>query len=225
MGFFTGHNTTNHHPPNPTQVLEVNIEKGMKHQQKITFNGLADEKPNMEPGNIVFVVQEKEHATFKRKGGDLLITKTVSLNEALCGFSWVVNHLDGRQLLIKSTPGEVIRAEGPGGQPFVKCIVDEGMPTHGSQFQKGKLYILFTVQFPKDNELSEAAMNTLRKTLPNPAAEVDCDEEDENVEVVHMEVADVKSFGKLKAGLGGSSAYDEDSDDGGDQKGVQCQQS
>ena len=133
--------------------------------------------------------------------------------------------MDGRQLLIKSTPGEVIRAEGPGGQPFVKCIVDEGMPTHGSQFQKGKLYILFTVQFPKDNELSEAAMNTLRKTLPNPAAEVDCDEEDENVEVVHMEVADVKSFGKLKAGLGGSSAYDEDSDDGGDQKGVQCQQS
>ena len=211
------------------KVLEVNIEKGMKNSQKITFHGLADEKPNMEPGNIVFVVQEKEHATFKRKGGDLLITKTISLNEALTGFQWVVNHLDGRQLLIKSNPGEVIKAEGPNGTPFVKCIPDEGMPTHGSQFQKGKLYVLFNVEFPSDNELSASAMDTLRKVLPNPSPPVDVDEDDENVEVVHLDHADVKAFGKGKhAGMNGSAAYDEDSDgDGhpGGGQGVQCQQS
>ena len=69
------------------KVLEVHIEKGMAHNQKITFRGLADELPNMEPGDIHFIIQVKEHELFKRKGADLLVTKDVSLNQALTGFS------------------------------------------------------------------------------------------------------------------------------------------
>jgi len=60
------------------KVLEVMIDKGMKNGQKVVFRGMADEKPNMEAGDINFIVQEKEHATFKRKGADLLMTKTLS---------------------------------------------------------------------------------------------------------------------------------------------------
>lgn len=69
------------------KVLEVHIEKGMKHNQKITFRGMADETPGVEPGDIHFIVQEKEHDLFKRKGADLLVTKDVSLNQALTGFT------------------------------------------------------------------------------------------------------------------------------------------
>jgi DnaJ family protein A protein 2 len=83
------------------KVLEVHVEKGMKNGQKITFRGMADEKPNMETGDINFIVQEKEHELFKRKGADLLISKTLSLNEALCGFEWSVTHLDKREVIIK----------------------------------------------------------------------------------------------------------------------------
>merc|ERR1719491_913008 len=86
------------------KVLEVLVEKGMKHNQKITFRGMADEKPNMEAGDIIFVVQEKEHETFKRKGADLLIVKNVSLNEALTGFQWIIDHLDGRKIVVRSKP-------------------------------------------------------------------------------------------------------------------------
>ncbi|GMI21884.1 hypothetical protein TeGR_g8222 [Tetraparma gracilis] len=204
--------------------MEVAIEKGMRHGQKITFGGLADEKPNMEAGDIVFVVQEREHATFKRKGADLLISKTVSLNEALTGFQWLVTHLDGRQILIKSRPGEIILPEGKGGTPYVKTVDGEGMPSHGNPFVKGKLYVLFRVEFPADNELSEATMTALKKLLPNPCMDIEVDEDE--VEEVHLETADVKQFGKGGAGGGGGSAYDEDEDDGrGGGEGVQCQQS
>ena len=66
-------------------------------------------QPDTETGDIVFVIQEKEHAVFKRKGDDLFMEHTLTLAEALCGFEFLVNHLDGRQLLIKSNPGEIIK--------------------------------------------------------------------------------------------------------------------
>ena len=43
------------------KLLEVHVDKGMKHGQKITFSGEADQAPNIEPGDIVLVLQEKEH--------------------------------------------------------------------------------------------------------------------------------------------------------------------
>jgi DnaJ homolog subfamily A member 2 len=203
------------------QVLEVLVEKGMKHNQKITFRGMADEKPNMEPGNINFIVQEKEHETFKRKGADLLVSKNLSLNEALCGFVWKIKHLDGRDVVIKSKPGEVIKAEADGGRPFVKVVAHEGMPSRGNPFVKGNLYVVFRVEFPSDNDLDATAVASLKTLLPNPAMEVEYDEE--TAEIVHLDHADVKNFGK--GGLQShDTAYESDDEEGG-QQGVQCQQS
>lgn len=66
-------------------------------------------QPDTVTGNIVFVLQLKEHPKFKRKFDDLYVEHTLSLTEALCGFEFALTHLDGRQLLIKSDPGEVIK--------------------------------------------------------------------------------------------------------------------
>lgn len=43
------------------KILEVHIDKGMKHGQRITFSGEADQAPGVEPGDIVLLLQEKEH--------------------------------------------------------------------------------------------------------------------------------------------------------------------
>lgn len=202
------------------KVLEVLIEKGMKHNQKIVFRGMADEKPNVEPGNINFVVQEKEHEVFKRKGADLLIQKKLSLNEALCGFQWKINHLDGREIVITSKPGEVIKAESEGGKPFVKIVPNEGMPSHGNPFVKGNLYVVFRVVFPEDGQLDQACVDALKKVLPGPSMEVEYDEE--TAEIAHLEHADVKNFGK-----GGVQSHENayESDEEGGPQAVQCQQS
>lgn len=66
-------------------------------------------QPDTETGDIVFVVQLKDHSKFKRKGDDLFIDHSLTLTEALCGFQFALTHLDGRQLLIKANPGEVIK--------------------------------------------------------------------------------------------------------------------
>jgi len=204
------------------KVLQVHIDKGMRHNQKISFRNMADEAPNMEAGTIHFVVQEKEHEVFKRKAADLLITKTCSLNEALCGFEWKLTHLDKRQVIIQSRPGEIIHAEDTGGKPFVKIIKNEGMPSLGNPFIKGDLYVLFTVEFPKDGELNDATIQILKKTLPNPAMEVDYDKE--TAEICHLELGNVKNFGKGGSTLN-DSAYDSDGEDAGaGQQPVQCQQ-
>ncbi|GMH27010.1 hypothetical protein Nepgr_028853 [Nepenthes gracilis] len=84
------------------KVLEVNVEKGVQNRQKITFPGEADEAPDTVTGDIVFVLQQKDHSKYKRK--------------ALCGFKFVLTHLDGRQLLIKSNPREVVK-------PVYMCYV------------------------------------------------------------------------------------------------------
>ena len=47
------------------KILEVHIDKGMRDGQKITFAGEGDQDPGLEPGDIVIVLDEKEHETFK----------------------------------------------------------------------------------------------------------------------------------------------------------------
>ena len=209
------------------EILEVLVEKGMKHQQRIVFRGKADEKPNMEAGNINFIIHEKEHPVFKRKGADLLVNKTLSLNEALCGFEWKIEHLDGRNLIVRSRPGEIIRPETSDRKPFVKIIPNEGMPSHGNPFVKGNLYVLFTVEFPTDGSLNESVVAALKQLLPKPSNDTsmeDVDMDAETTEIVHLDSGDVKLFGKGGA-TAHSSNYDSDEEGAGGPQPVQCQQS
>nr|GMC95731.1 DnaJ protein homolog [Ipomoea batatas] len=140
------------------KVLEVHVEKGMQNGQKITFPGEADEAPDTVTGDIVFILQQKEHLKFKRKGDDLFFEHTLTLTEALCGFQYISTHLDNRQLLIKSQPGEVVKPDQ------FKAINDEGMPMYQKPFMRGKVYIHFTVDFPES--LSPDQCKALEGVLP-----------------------------------------------------------
>ncbi|KAF0914701.1 hypothetical protein E2562_031209 [Oryza meyeriana var. granulata] len=124
------------------KVLELVVEKGMPDGHRVTFPGEAEFK-NGVAGDVVMVLRQKKNGKFTRKGDDLVYEHELSLAEALCGFEFVVTHLDGRRLLVRSDPGgEVIRP----GQ--LKAIDGEGMPVHGMPFAKGTLYVAFRVAFP-----------------------------------------------------------------------------
>ncbi|XWS32402.1 hypothetical protein CRYUN_Cryun23aG0156500 [Craigia yunnanensis] len=142
------------------KVLEVHIEKGMQNGQKITFEGQADEAPDTVTGDIVFLLQLKKHPKFERKFNDLYFEHNLSLTEALCGFQFALTHLDGRQLLIKSNPDEVIKPDQ------YKAINDEGMPHHQRPFMKGRLFIHFNVDFPESGVFSPEQCRTLETILP-----------------------------------------------------------
>ena len=78
-------------------------------------------QPDTVTGDIVFLLQLKEHPKFKRKQDDLYVEHNISLTEALCGFQFVLTHLDDRQLLIKTNPGEVIK---PGTRKLKTIFLD-----------------------------------------------------------------------------------------------------
>merc|ERR1740127_16250 len=102
------------------EVLEVHIQKGATDGHKVTFREMADEHPDMDAGDVIFVLKQQEHADFKRRGADLFIERKISLVEALCGFEMEITHLDGRKLLIKSAPGDIVKPLEGGFDPFAE---------------------------------------------------------------------------------------------------------
>ena len=47
------------------KILEVHVDKGMEDGKKIVFNGEGDQEPGIEPGDIILVLDEKEHPVFR----------------------------------------------------------------------------------------------------------------------------------------------------------------
>lgn len=199
------------------KILEVPIDKGVKNGRKVKFDGESDEHPGLLPGDVIFVVQEKAHSRFKRKGADLLMSKEINLCESLCGTKFIVKQLDGRELLISTEPGKVIK---PGE---IMCVEDEGMPYEGNPYTKGNLFIAFDVKFPTDGTLTPQQMQVLESVLP-PRPEQPEDDDDE-LELCTLTEVDKSQFGKSGASSG-RNAYDDDDDDemGGDGQRVQCAQ-
>ena len=65
-------------------------------------------QPDVEAGDVIIVLQQKEHEKYVRDGSNLVCTHTLSLTEALCGFEICLKQLDGRDLLIKNPAGQVV---------------------------------------------------------------------------------------------------------------------
>lgn len=58
------------------KVFEVHIEQGHKHNSKVVLRGEAGcSDPNLLPGDVVFVLEQKPHAAFKRIAQDLILEK------------------------------------------------------------------------------------------------------------------------------------------------------
>ncbi|XP_006789362.1 dnaJ homolog subfamily A member 1 [Neolamprologus brichardi] len=189
------------------KILEVHIDKGMKDGQKITFHGEGDQEPGLEPGDVIIVLDQKDHPVFRRRDNNLILRMDIKLVEALCGFRNTVQTLDNRTLVISSQPGEVIKHND------VKCVMNEGMPLYKEPYERGQLIIKFQVEFPEKNWLPEHLMFQLERLLP-PREDVMVTDDMEEVE---LSEADLQSQQKHYSG----EAYEEDDDN--PRGGVQCQ--
>lgn len=201
-----------------SKQMEVHVEKGMKHGQKITFQGEADQTPGIQPGNVVIVLQQKDNDQFKREGDDLHITRSVTLVEALCGFKFVLEHLDKRKLLIEHHgDGECIC---PGD---VRCVLNEGMPKWKSGgFEKGNLFIKFEVQFPQ--RLAAPIRQNLETLLGQVRAPISYDK-DEVYECNLIKMDPNRQTQGARRGEAYEQGGDEDEGQSGGPQRVQCAQS
>jgi len=138
------------------RVMSVDINPGWREGTKITFTNEGDEEQKRETGDVVFVLKEREHSSFRRVKDDLYFTANINLVEALTGTSCEVATLDGRKLPVAIT--EIVK---PG---LTKVLSGEGMPTPRDASKKGNLIIDFNVTYP--DMLTESQKIAMREILP-----------------------------------------------------------
>jgi DnaJ-class molecular chaperone len=189
------------------QTIEVNIDKGMMDEQKLVFHNMADEEVGKTTGDVIIVIDEKPapgYEVLKRQGMDLITQMEITLGEALTGFKKVFKHLDGREVVITSKPGEVVKHEE------IKIIPGEGMPQYRDPYSKGRLFIIFKVKFPESGYCEAAGLAAIRKYLPVPAPPKLGEDAEEAELMAFNEDREPGPGASVFSGKGGSSAYDED---------------
>ena len=140
------------------EVLTIDVKPGWKPGTKVRFEGKGDARPGAgPPGDVVFVVEEKPHATFTRDGDTLIVTARIPLVDALCGATIALTSLDGRPLTVTTT--------GVATPTATKVVKGEGIPiSRGPPGARGDLHVRFDIAFPRT--LTEEQKAVLRKTLP-----------------------------------------------------------
>eukprot|EP00003_Mantamonas_plastica_P006443 TRINITY_DN1523_c0_g1_i2.p1 TRINITY_DN1523_c0_g1~~TRINITY_DN1523_c0_g1_i2.p1 ORF type:complete len:409 (-),score=134.20 TRINITY_DN1523_c0_g1_i2:75-1301(-) len=194
------------------KLLTVNIRPGTKDRQQIRFEGEADRHPEADPGDVVVVIQEKEHELFHRQRDHLVMEQKITLTEALTGFKFNIPHLDGSFIVVTSQPGDVIK---PGD---VKTILGKGMPLNNRHDQYGNLFIKFDVEFPESGALDDSAMESLKSALGQEVAEYSAPDSEEVDQVEYVDYDPQNQAGTFSS----SSAYEEDDDAYGRGHTVQC---
>ncbi|KAH3764725.1 heat shock protein [Pelomyxa schiedti] len=148
------------------KTFDVHIEKGMKTDSQIKFFREADQEPGVEPGDVIFVLKQKEHPVFKRVGNThLIVEQSIKLVQALTGASFRITHLDKRILQVRSPPDMIIK---PGD---ILMIAEEGMPVHKRPFDKGCLYVKFLIEFPIPAQITPAKRTLLLEAFAEPVPE------------------------------------------------------
>ncbi|CAE7880926.1 ERDJ3B, partial [Symbiodinium sp. KB8] len=122
---------------NEATTLTATVEKGMPHGEQIKFERMSEQRPGMIPGDVIFVLKQRDHALFRRDGNDLHVDMHISLKEALVGFTKTVKQLDGREVVVEST--------GVTRPHQVRTIRGEGMPIHNFPSQAGDMHVKFYV--------------------------------------------------------------------------------
>ncbi|KAL0447084.1 UNVERIFIED_CONTAM: DnaJsubfamily B member 4 [Sesamum latifolium] len=137
------------------EVLAIHIKPGWKKGTRITFPEKGNHESGAAPGDLVFVVDEKPHPTFKRDDNDLVINQKISLLDALTGKTVNITTLDERDLAVPVS--DIVK---PGHEIVIK---NEGMPISKEPGKNGDLRIKFDVKFP--SRLTAEQKSDLRRVL------------------------------------------------------------
>lgn len=91
-----------------TETIYINIEKGTDENEIITVS----EKGNINDGlssDIKVKILLEKHRDYTRKGIDLVLHKSITFKESLCGFEFNLEHINGRSIKFTSSRGKVLQ--------------------------------------------------------------------------------------------------------------------
>lgn len=136
-----------------TEILYVTVPKGVDENEIIVIENKGNVLGDTCRGDVKVFIKLDNAACpeFNRHGIDLVLEKPIGLKDALCGFSFVVKHLNGTNYTITNV-GRII---SPG---YLKKIPNLGIRRDE---HTGCLVILFKIQFPET--LDDAAVASLKE--------------------------------------------------------------
>jgi DnaJ-class molecular chaperone len=108
-------------------------------------------------GDLHLLVRVTNNTPFIRQGNNLVYAKKVSLKEALCGFKFHIDHLNGNKLGLN-----INAIVYPGAKQVIKNLGFPSGETMGSR-PPGDLIIEFTIEFPE--HLTQQQKDTIASVL------------------------------------------------------------
>jgi len=143
-----------------TETIGITIQPGTESNDAVVIQGIGNESGGqMGDVKLVFVILPDVDAAgiarFERRGHDLWYKRTLKLKEALCGFSFELEHLNGKRISLTNASSHAIVSPG-----FKKIIPGLGMVRNGVA---GNLVIEFDVKFP--DALTTEQIEVLAATL------------------------------------------------------------
>jgi len=163
-------------------IVTIDIPRGIKSDEKLTFYNKGHEDEGRERGNMVLVVKVDDNEKFRRNGDDLYMENVdINLYESLVGTSLSIDYIDGEERHIKID--DIIE---PGKNYKVGGL---GMPIRDMPSVNGDLYINFKVQYPQNIEYSDENIQTLSRILKQKNRIVD-EEENTLYELTQSNIQD-----------------------------------
>jgi len=140
---------------NEEETIYVKVPPGVDNNEIIKCVGQGNVLSEKNKGDVkvfIKVVQEPD-CLFVRRGLDLYYVKTITLKEALTGFKFSFDHLNGQNYVINNEKTIITPS-------FKKVIENMGMKRDDIV---GNLIIEFLIEFPK--ELSDEARKAIKENL------------------------------------------------------------
>ena len=124
-----------------TETVYIQVPKGVDDNELIILRGKGNALSHNNFGDVKVFIKIINDTGFIRTGLDLTLNKTITLKEALCGFSFDLKYIDGRTFKINNGVGNIITNN------YNKVINKMGLTRDE---HVGNLIINFTVDFPTD---------------------------------------------------------------------------
>ena len=138
-----------------TETCYIDIPQGIDSNECLLLPNKGNMGHDGTLGDVRILIQVSNTTKLTRKGLDLHYLHTLTLKEALCGFSFELEYLQGKSFSINNTTGNIV-------QPNYKKVVPQlGMKRESSV---GNLIIEFQVKFP--TTLSSETLTALHALLP-----------------------------------------------------------
>ncbi len=137
-----------------TETVYIPVPKGVDDNELIILRGKGNSLSPNNFGDVKVFIKIINDTGFIRSGLDLTFNKTITLKEALCGFSFDLKYIDGRTFKINNGVGNIITNN------YNKVINKMGL---SRDEHVGNLIINFTIDFPTN--LTPEQVDGLEKIL------------------------------------------------------------